>query len=610
MNSKFALFAVGLILLSSSSGFANLKDDPLFRQTSHGDVKGYADHATKTWVWKSVPFAKPPVGPLRWKAPQPPTPWVGTRTATEDPSMCVQNETLSTWIMTPNTRGSEDCLYLNIYRPQTVEKNLPVYFWIHGGANYMGDADTYDLENLAKRANVVAVVVQYRLNAFGWFTHPALRQTSTTTESSGNFGTLDQIQALKWVGENIAAFGGNPSNITVAGESAGGHNTMAMLVSPFAKGLFHRAIMESGGMVSESVGTADQTSNRTIDTALIMDGIAEDMAQAKAVRLKMTDEQTEQFLRGLSAPDLLRAISGGPGNAAPPLGNLIEDGYVIPGNLLCTIESGRYNKVPIIAGANETEVGSTNTLLCSAEFQRETGQSCNILPDEAMPNYIDLLEVVQGKKKLGHVLPTATDKHLWKKANHYGGLFWRAAFVDELLRRMSKHQSDVYGYSFNWGEEDVRPGGIGFVYGAAHALEIPFFQGNADRPGINEFDWQVVAGFTDKNLPGRQALTTSIVSYIAQFVRTGNPNQAGSGLPKWQRWSNHVGGPKAIILDAGVMDANIKMDTTEVSMASVRYALETESQEVQTHTRLLSAPYATYEPGQYDYNVCSDARAM
>ena len=485
---RFTLFAVTTILLCSSSGFASFQDDPLVRETSSGEVKGYADPATKTWVWKSVPFASPPVGSLRWKAPQPPAPWVGTRTTIEEPAMCVQNETLPTWIMMPNATGSEDCLYLNIYRPQSDEKNLPVYFWIHGGANSSGDAGLYNLENLAKRANVVAVVVQYRLNAFGWFTHPALRQTSTSAESSGNFGTLDQIQALKWVGENIAAFGGNPSNVTVAGESAGGHNTMAMIISPLAKGLFHRAIMESGGMVSESVSTADQTSNRTIDTALIMDGTAEDMAEAKTVRLNMTDGQTEQFLRQLSASDLLRAISGGPGNAAPPLGNLIEDGYVIPGDLLCTIESGRYNKVPIIAGANETEVGSINTLFCSAEHQQETGQSCNLLPDEAMPNYIDLLEVVQGKRKLDDVLQTVTDKHLWKKTNHYGGLFWRAAFVDELLRRMSKHQDDVYGYSFNWGEEDVRPGGAGFVYGAAHALEIPFFQGNADGPGINEFD--------------------------------------------------------------------------------------------------------------------------
>jgi para-nitrobenzyl esterase len=400
--------------------------------------------------------------------------------------------------------------------------------WIHGGANYFGYADIYDMEDLARRANMVVVVTQYRLNAFGYFTHPALRVFVSAAEASGNFGTLDQIKALKWIRDNIAVFGGNPHNVTVGGESAGGHNTNAMIISPLAKGLFHRALMESGGMKSHSVAAIDEIADRTIDIALIMKGKAKDMDEAKGVRVKMTNTQIGTLLRSLSAPDLLRAVSGGPGQALPPLANLIEDGYVIPGNLLCTIESGNYNKVPIIAGANEFESGSINTLLPPLY--------------EGMPNYMALLDVIMGKKSVDDVLPTQKDKLLWTKARYHMSRFWRASMVDELIRRAAVHQDDVYAYSFNWGEEDVRPGALGFIYGACHAVEIPFFQGNADVgdeiPGMT--DW-IYKGLTAQNLPGRKALTSAMVSYFAQFARTGNPNKAGTGLPEWKSWSTRPG---------------------------------------------------------------------
>jgi para-nitrobenzyl esterase len=465
--------------------------------------------------------------------------------------------------------------------------------WIHGGANYFGYADIYDMEDLARRANMVVVVTQYRLNAFGYFTHPALRVFVSAAEASGNFGTLDQIKALKWIRDNIAAFGGNPHNVTVGGESAGGHNTTAMIISPLAKGLFHRALMESGGMKSHSVAAIDEIADRTVDIALIMQGKAKDMDEAKGVRVKMTNAQIAALLRGLSAPDLLRATSGGPGQAAPPLANLIEDGYVIPGNLLCTIESGNYNKVPIIAGANEFESGSINTLLPPLY--------------QGMPNYMALLDVILGKKSVDDVLPTQKDKLLWTKARYHMSRFWRASMVDELVRRVAANQDDVYAYSFNWGEEDVRPGALGFIYGACHAIEIPFFQGNADAasmPGMT--DW-IFKGFTKQNLPGRKALTSAMVSYFAQFARTGNPNKAGTGLPEWKSWSNHAGGPKAIILDADMNKAQIKMDNEEVSVASARYALDAEDPGVQMHVKILIAimqPYAAYETGHYGYNTC------
>lgn len=591
--SFLVLLFVGSLMVLSPAGTASASDNPLQRQTKYGTVEGYADDSAKAWVWKSVPFAKPPVGELRWKAPQNPAPWQGIRQANGQTTACLQNEYLGSWVQLPKPVGSEDCLYLNIFRPQTKEENLPVYVWIHGGANYFGYAELYPMENLAVRANMVVIVPQYRLSAFGYFTHPALRLGKTRAEASGNFGTLDQIQALKWVKQNIAAFGGNPYNVTIGGESAGGHNVTAMLISPLARGLFHRAVMESGGMKSQSVAATDAIADGTIDIALVMKNKAKDAAGASVVRKNMTTAEIAAFLGSLTGEEVLRAVSGGPGQAAPPLANLIEDGYVIPGNLLCTIESGNYTKVPIMAGANEFESGSIHTLLPG------------LYP--GMANYMDLLDVVIGKKKLDEVLPKPVDKLLYTKAKYYGSRFWRAAMADELARRLRNHQDDVYVYSFNWGDEDVRPDGIGYVYGASHALEIVFFQANVDQnsdPAL--LDW-IYKGFTDANKPGRIALSNAIVSYFGQFARTGNPNKAGTGLTVWDAWSNQSGGPKAIILDADNASAKIKMDNEEVTMTSVRYALDKEDPGVAGHVKLITSimePYSAYDSGYYEYNKC------
>lgn len=158
---------------------------------------------------------------------------------------------------------------------------------------------------------MVVVVIQYRLNVFGYFTHPSLRSGVPRADASGNFGTLDQIKALQWVRDNIDVFGGNPDNVTIAGESAGGHNVMALMISPLAKGLFHRAVMESGGMVSQKVSMTDQIANRTIETALAIKDRAQDIVEAKSSRQNMTEAQIAEFMRSLSATELLQAHAGG-----------------------------------------------------------------------------------------------------------------------------------------------------------------------------------------------------------------------------------------------------------------------------------------------------------
>ncbi|NXY84530.1 SASB hydrolase, partial [Alcedo cyanopectus] len=223
--------------------------------TKYGRVQGYqfkVDVAERTVnVFLGIPFAKPPVGPLRFSEPQPPEPWKGVRDATSYPPMCLQDKVQGQFIsdLTDNRKEkvllqvSEDCLYLNVYTPSSTEnEKLPVFVWIHGGGLVLGAASSYDGSALAAFDNVVVVTIQYRLGIVGYF-------STGDKHARGNWGYLDQVAALQWIQENIIHFGGDPLSVTIAGESAGGVSVSALVLSPLAKGLFHKAISESGTAV-------------------------------------------------------------------------------------------------------------------------------------------------------------------------------------------------------------------------------------------------------------------------------------------------------------------------------------------------------------------------
>jgi len=237
---KLSLVIVALICLIGLGGCSD-NDDPvagdtgstgstgstgdsglLKRTTTYGIVEGSGSE--DSWAWLGIPFAAPPVGDLRWKAPQVPDSWEGVRDATSPAPDCFQGS------------GEEDCLYLDIYRPNSEATDLPVYAWIHGGGNSDGSAPPLGL--FANYANVVVVSIRYRLGPLGFFKHDAL-STGDILDDSGNFGLLDQMMALDWIKNNIQAFGGDPENVTAAGESAGAHDVLAMMISPYAEGLFH-----------------------------------------------------------------------------------------------------------------------------------------------------------------------------------------------------------------------------------------------------------------------------------------------------------------------------------------------------------------------------------
>lgn len=504
-------------------------------QTIYGAVKGLEDESN-TLVWKAIPFAKPPVGDLRWKAPHNPEPWEDVREETRFCSMCPQFDPL----MGEDVLGSEDCLYLNIWRPQSEETNLPVYFWIHGGGNSTGwatEVPTYYGANLAQKSNMVFVSVNYRLGPLGWFTNPAL-QTGNKLDDSGNYGTLDLIKSLEWIQDNIEAFGGDPDKVIITGESAGAVNVLSLILSPSAEGLFHRAMVQSGMTVTNPVEASEASSHNLLLTLLVNGGMVAEQADAEAYLKGMSDDEIETYLRSKTPIEILECYEQkGFGMVVFP--EVLEDGTVIVSDGASAFDTGKYpNKVPIIVGSNKEE----NKMF--------------MFMDPSYEGKDDLYQTVAG----------------------YGSDFWKVNGVDGLAKKLSDYtdQPDVYAYQFNWGTGwDTGTSPIPEPYdlkiGAAHSLDVPFFLGNPSFHVIMT-NWV----FTEENRPGREELTDAMMAYVAQFVRTGNPNEPGSGLPDWKPWTNGEDEPKCILFDAGLDDAKIEMSTVELTVSGVLEAMKSE----------------------------------
>ena len=507
-----------------------------------GAVRGFEDRSD-TWLWKAIPFAKPPVGPLRWKAPQDPDPWTGTREVSEFCSPCTQYFTFGDFVV-----GSEDCLYLNIWRPRSAEQNLPVYFWIHGGGNSVGAAavgEDYSGANLAARSNLVVVTVNYRLGPLGWFTHPALRKGEPGTErdDSGNYGTLDLIQALSWVRENIEAFGGDPARVLIAGESAGAMNVLSLLVSPVATDLFQRAMAESGGPFSSQVEEGEASARDAILNLLVRDGTAADLTEAEVLLGGMTPPEIEAYLRSKPGEELLQGYEPSFGGMINSLPAVFEDGVVIPAGGFSSLQAGTYpNKVPVILGSNQEEL------------------KLFLFADPSFSGRDDLYQIVTS----------------------YGSDFWKASGVDGVARALRSHadQPDVYAYHFLWGAggeigESMIPDPWGFILGSFHTLEIPFFFGNDTVDVLLQ-----LLVFTEGNRPGREALSSAMMAYAAQFVATGDPNEAGSGLPRWEPWSNDADAPKCIRFDVDADQAlDIQMSRIEFTESGVKERMAADEDE-------------------------------
>ena len=337
-----------------------------------GELHGVVEDGVISF--KGIPFAAPPVGEFRWRPPQPAAKWTGVRQATEFGASCMQGRVSAR--LRGGARGGacgsgslrEDCLYLNVWRPaDTAARNLPVMVWIYGGGFTGGSSSSPNTSGVGfAKQGVVLVAMNYRVGRFGFFAHPALSR-ERPEENKGNYAYMDQIAALQWVKRNIAAFGGNPNNVTIFGFSAGGVSVHSMLASPQARGLFHKAIAESGGS-RDSVLTARPMSKDGVDPNYPVSAETIGSQFARSMGIEGTDQDALAKLRGLSAEQVLRGAPAQPGTNAPSYETTpILDGKLITETAESAYKARRQPRVPFLAGSNSADTAGNRVRAATKE---------------------------------------------------------------------------------------------------------------------------------------------------------------------------------------------------------------------------------------------------
>jgi para-nitrobenzyl esterase len=478
-------------------------EDPV--RVDGGLISGVTDVKSDVRTFRGIPFAAPPVGDLRWRPPAPVKSWEGVRPADRYSAPCMQPVILALPNVTtleseevlrvPGT-PSEDCLYLNVWTAaKSATERRPVMVWIHGGALIIGSPAVLSTEGAAlARKGVVLVSVNYRLGPFGFLTHPDLTRESAH-QSSGNYGLLDQLAALQWVHNNIAAFGGDPGNVTIFGESAGSWSVNLLVASPLGKGLFHRAIGESGALL---VGL------RKLEGLLAVNG--QSLAEAEQTGLKLarsTGARSLEELRAKSASDILKAAVP-PGNPlGVPFGATI-DGWVLPESVLRIFQRGRQNDVPILIGSNADEGALFVTEPVRADAAREQAKRTFGQQAEAFLK----------------LYPATNDAEATASTTRY---FGDAIFGLQMRTWARLHRKTgkaaAYLYLFDRVPPDAR------CKCATHAAEIVYAFNNVGLSGrpFNETD---------------RKLADTMSSYWVNFAKSGDPN--GAGLPRWPAYGEQT----------------------------------------------------------------------
>ena len=461
-----------------------------------GLISGTKDSKSDVVSFKGIPFAAPPVGDLRWKAPQSAKSWNGVKECKTFSASAMQSTPMpfSMWtaeFIAPAEPLSEDCLYLNVWTAaKSSSEKRPVIVFIHGGAftSGSGSVPVYDGTAMAQKG-VVFVTINYRVGIFGFFSHPELSKESVS-KTSGNYGLLDQIEALKWVKKNIAAFGGDPNRVAIAGQSAGAFSVNYLVASPLAKGLFQRAIAESGGAVLPT--------NPFAGTQNLKEAEQHGMEFARSMKVNSLAE-----LRSKTAQELM---------AVRTMTSPIVDGYVIPEPLYQIFSEGKQNDVPLLMGWNAKEGNFGSQLLNAEKFKQQATEKYGDKAGEFL-----------------RLFPSGTDAEAEQSQLALSGLqtFGVQAYAWMNLQTKTG-KSSVFIYHFERAvpySEDQKP------FGAFHTGEVPYAYNNlhmSNRP------WEK----TDIQL------AETMSSYWANFAANGNPN--GSNLPKWTPCSPK--NPKAIIL--------------------------------------------------------------
>lgn len=505
------------------------------RTTTKGSVKGVKSSDEASLIWYGIPYGASTAGTNRWKAPQPVSPWNGTMNAR------VPKSGAACYGDGVNYQGTEDCLYVNIYRPNTTEKNLPVMVYLHGGGNASGTANT-DFSKFAAETKSVVVSVEYRLGAFGYLSHPALR-TGTAEENSGNFTLLDIKAALRWVQTEIGNFGGNAGNVTLSGFSAGARNVMFCMISPQMKGLFHKAIVFSGGCKTCTPEQGEESSESKLATILVNRGTYATKEEALNYIKSADDATIRDLFYSLTTAEVANMYR----SSALRL-NLFpqgfNDGTVIPKEGFSVIASGNYNRVPVILGSDITEFSS---------FAMKT----------------DITEAVNAS-------PTTTFDRVMQLAIQYGSKFQSEHYIEETANLLSQdvvHQP-VYAYRFLWGTDAaVTDAAYSMYVGAFHGVSKDFLRGYYKNENVSLSPNAI----RSENKAGRKELTTIMQKYVGAFLKQGSPNT--TGLATWSTWNATPGTNKIMLFNATAKKASAVMSPQMYSDDETFAALKGEANE-------------------------------
>ena len=502
MPNKY-FYILTLLSLFSSSSYADNKKN--FIQTSSGSIQGYVEN--KVINFDDIPYASPPVGLLRWKAPRE---LIAKNNIIyqKNGNHCVQEP--SSMGGAPGSEiftGTEDCLYLDIKVPkQSSPQLLPVMFWIHGGGNTSGLKDIYNFSKMVNRHDVIVVTINYRLGAFGWFTHPAIQDQHEGIDKTSNFGTLDIIEALKWVKNNIEFFGGDPNNITIFGESAGGHNVLSLIVAPQAKGLFHKAISQSGYTTSVSKKhayinhldnpTFNHTSNEVVKRLI---------PNSEKISLRELNKE----LYSLTAKEFFSDYYD-KSNLEVPL--LTNDGIVIPEvGLEDALKDSKYIKnIPFMAGSNRDEV---KLWIAAAEYFVELDFSA----------IGSILGIPRVKLK---------NEASFEAFNYYRSEAWKIRGVIEPISSLNiAGNLNTYAYRYDWDDHrrlfiaDFKK-----LIGASHGTEIPLITGNNDIVGGYGF-------LIYPSGPSKRFLSKNMMLLWSNFAKNGAPGVSTNGI-EWLSYNS------------------------------------------------------------------------
>ena len=490
---RLLVFLCSIIIISCSTfqpDSLGQNEKKIQIQTSSGVVSSDSRSSESMVIeWQDIPFAQPPVGDLRWRAPRPLDSPNRIISSKED-TACVQKASVYAGATGEGIVGSEDCLYLDITAPTDFKDNVyPVLFWIHGGGNTSGLKDYYDYSKLVSTRDVVVVRTNYRLGALGWFSHPSIQGRQEGIDKAANFGTLDIIESLKWVQANISAFGGDPENVTIFGESAGGHNVFALLSSPLADGLFHKAISQSGYTSSHSIKDAinENGENRLIErgSSQIVDREFGSGVDNISLRSKLKEMDARKFIGLYYREDGIDSI---------PL--TTRDGIVIPKiGLLEALSRPEYAKnIPVMAGANKDEVSLWHGLH-------------RYFVDVSYPLSKLLPPVIKLKD------PGLFDD--WVRTRSHA---WKLRGVDMPLTALeTAGYRELYAYQFDWDHQKSSLfADIPSIIGAAHGTDISFVTG--------DYKFGPISTYVYPEGPQRSEMEDTMMDAWAGFSRSGSPD--------------------------------------------------------------------------------------